>query len=60
MWGRRVEQCRSFGMCLNLNDYHLKISRYSYRSTCMNPMVTTNQKAYRYTTATVKGTQAYH
>ena len=31
-------------MCLNLNDYPFKTSRYSYRSTYMNPMVTTNQK----------------
>ena len=32
-------------MCLNLNDYQFKTSRYSYRLTYMrNPMVTTNQK----------------
>ena len=29
-------------MCLNLNDYQFKTSRY--RSTYMNPMVNTNQK----------------
>ena len=32
-------------MCLNLNDYQFKASRYSYRSTYMNIMVTTNQKS---------------
>ena len=31
-------------MCLNLKDYLFKKSRQSYRSTYMNPMVTTNQK----------------
>ena len=31
-------------MCLNLNDYLFKTSRYSYRSTYMNPTVTANQK----------------
>ena len=31
-------------MCLNLNDYQFKTSRYSYRSTYMNPMVTIIQK----------------
>ena len=30
-------------MCLNFND-HFKTSRYSYRPTYMNPMVTKNQK----------------
>ena len=30
-------------MYLNLSDYQFKTSRYSYRSTSMNPMVTTNQ-----------------
>ena len=29
-------------MCLNLNDYQFKTNRY--RSTYMNPIVTTNQK----------------
>ena len=33
-------------MCLNLNDYQFETSTYSYRSTYMNSMVTTN----RYTT----------
>ena len=31
-------------MCLNLNDYLFKASRYSYGSTYLNCMVTTNQK----------------
>ena len=31
-------------MCLNLNNYQFKTGRDSYRSTYMNPMVTTNQK----------------
>ena len=38
------EKCRSFRMCLNLNDSQFQTSRYNYRSTYMNPMVTTNQK----------------
>ena len=31
-------------MCLNLNDYQFKTSRYRYGSRYMNPMVTTNKK----------------
>ena len=31
-------------MYLNLNDYQFKTSRYTYRSTFINPMVATNQK----------------
>ena len=31
-------------MCLNLNDYQFKTSRYSYGSAYLNSMVTTNQK----------------
>ena len=31
-------------MCLNLNDYQFKVSRYSYGSTYMNSMAITNQK----------------
>ena len=31
-------------MCLNLNDYQFKASRYSYGSTSTNSMATTNQK----------------
>ena len=31
-------------MCLNLNDYQFKTSKYNYGSTYMNPVVTTNQK----------------
>ena len=29
---------KSFRMCLNLNDYMFKTSRYSFLSTYMNPM----------------------
>ena len=32
-----------------LNDYQFQTSTYSYRSTYMNPMVTTNQKPTIYT-----------
>ena len=38
------EKGRSFRMCLNLNEYQFKTSKYCYRSTYMNPMVTTDQK----------------
>ena len=31
-------------MSLNLNDYQFKASRYSYGSTYLNSMITTNQK----------------
>ena len=31
-------------MCLNLNDYQFKASRYNYGSTYMSSMVITNQK----------------
>ena len=44
MWGRGIK-CRSFRMYLNLNGYQFKSSRYSYRSTFTNLMVTTNQKS---------------
>ena len=44
MWERAVKKGRSFRMCLNLNVYQFLKSRYSYRSTYMNAMVTTNQK----------------
>ena len=37
-------ECRSLRMFLGLNDYKLKTSRYNYRSTYMNHMVTTSQK----------------
>ena len=33
-----------FRICLNLNDYQLKTHRYSYRSTYVNLIVTTNQE----------------
>ena len=42
--GKGSTKCKPFRMCLNLNDYQFKISRYSYRKTCMKPMGTTNQK----------------
>ena len=42
--GEQSKQCSSFSICLNLNDYQYKTSRYSYRSTHMNLMVTSNQK----------------
>ena len=32
-------------MCLKLNDYQFKTSRYSYRSTYMNSVLTTDQKS---------------
>lgn len=34
----------SLRICLNLNDYQLKIHRYSYRSTYVNLTVTTNEE----------------
>ena len=34
-------------MCLNLNDYQFKASRYSYGSIYLNSMVTTDQKHTR-------------
>ena len=40
--GEGRKKCRSLRMCLNLNEYQFKTSRY--RSTYMNPMVNTNQK----------------
>ena len=36
MWEKGVKQCRSFIMCLNLNDYQFRTSRFSYRSTYIN------------------------
>ena len=39
--GEGSKNYRSFIMCLNLNDYKFKTSRY--RSTYINSMVTTNQ-----------------
>ena len=41
--GEGSKNYRFFIMCLNLNDYTFKTSRYSYRSTYINSMVTTNQ-----------------
>ena len=47
MWVRGVKNVSS-QMGLNLNNYQFKTSRYSYRSTYMNPIVTTNlQKIYK-------------
>ena len=42
--GERSKKCSSFRMCLNLNDYQFKTSRYTYRATYMNPMIMTYQK----------------
>ena len=39
-----IINCRYFTMCLNLNDYQFKASRYGYGSTSTNSMATTNQK----------------
>ena len=39
--GEGSKNCRSFRMCLNLNDYQFKTSRCNI---ILNPMVTTNQK----------------
>ena len=47
-------------MCLNLNDYQFKTSRYNHRSTYMNPMVTRNQNPTMDTKTGEKGAQAYH
>ena len=41
--GDGSKRCRSFRMCLSLNDYHFKTNRY--RSIYMNPKVTTNQNS---------------
>ena len=59
--GEESKNCTSFRMCLNLNDYQFKTSRYSYRSTYVNSMVTANQKPTIDTQKTrEKGTQANH
>ena len=42
--GEGSKKCRLFRICLNLNGYEFKTSRYSYRSTYVNLMITTNQK----------------
>ena len=57
MW-REGKKCRSSQMCLNVNDYHFKTSRY--RSTYLKLMVTTYQKPIRDKKTREKGTQAYH
>lgn len=60
MWWRVVKKCRCFAMCLNLSNFISKTSRFSYESTYMNPMITTNQKPAivtknkRYTTIPLK------
>ena len=36
---------QTFRMCLNLNEYQFKISKYIYRLTYMSFTVTTNQKS---------------
>ena len=43
-WEKGVKKCRSFTICLNLNDYQFKTSRYSYSSTYINPMEVTKLK----------------
>ena len=48
----RTKYCRSFRMYLNSKNYLFKRNRYSFRSTYMNPMVTTNQKTYNRSTKT--------
>lgn len=45
MWGREVKSVDFFRMCLNCNDYKFERVGISYRSTYMNPMLTTNQKS---------------
>ena len=42
--GEGSKKGRYFTMCLNLNYYQFKRSRFSCTSTYMNPVVTTNQK----------------
>ena len=55
------KKCRSFRICLNLNNYWFKASRYTYGSTYMNSIVTTNQKPITDTQKTKKKvTQAYY
>ena len=41
--GEGNKKCKSFRMCLNLNNYQFETTRYSYSSTYLYPMVTTNQ-----------------
>ena len=43
--GEASKKCRSFRICLNLNDYQYKTSRYSCKSRCMGAMVTATQKS---------------
>ena len=47
--GEESKKCRSFRMCLTLNDNQFKESRYNYGSTHMNSMVSTSQKLTIYT-----------
>ena len=55
------KQCRSFRMCLNLNDYHLKTSSSNYGSKDMNLVATTNQKhTIHIQKNRKKGTQSYY
>ena len=44
MWGKGIKNVDFFRMCLNLKDYLFKTNLYSYRSTYMKPIATTNQK----------------
>ena len=59
MWGRGVKKCRTFRKCLSLNGNQLKTSRYNYRSTYINLMVTTNQKP-TIDTQKLKGIEAHY
>ena len=43
--GEGSKKRRSSRMHLNLKDYLFKTTRYSYRSTYMNPIITKNQKS---------------
>ena len=53
--GGLVKKSRAFRMCLNLNDYHSKTSRYIYR---YEPHGNCKSKTYsRYTKSKEKGTE---
>ena len=58
MWEKGVKICRLFIMCLNLNDYQFKTSRYSYRSTCLNPIVKSLSRVRLFATPWMAARQA--
>ena len=61
MWEEGSRKCRSFRMCLNLNDYQFEADRYNYGSKYTNPMLTTKSKTYkRCKKAKKKRTQTYY